>query len=86
MRLILRAPYNHPLTFEQFFHLPWPPCPGCGAPITVTARGVLAEGKRELVVGARTLPAVAPEQHAVTDAWQCAGRAGESPCGAEGSA
>ena len=86
MRLVFRAPYNRPLTEAEFPGLPWPPCPRCGGRIDVEHVAVERAGKAEALVGARVLPAIEPERHALPGRWQCAGRAGEAPCGAEGSA
>jgi hypothetical protein len=53
--------------------LPWPRCPrrGCGARIVVDAREVEQPGKPEVVVGRRTIPAIAPEQLLIPTRWAC---------------
>ncbi|MBP2704431.1 hypothetical protein JOL79_11460 [Microbispora sp. RL4-1S] len=85
-RLIFRAPYNRPLTEDEWQDLPWPPCPNCGAPIEVDHVTIERVGKPAAVVGARTLPPLPPTREEVPGPWRCAGKENEPGCGAEGRA
>ncbi|OPG13657.1 hypothetical protein B1L11_06630 [Microbispora sp. GKU 823] len=86
LRLILRAPYNRPLTEAEILTLPWPPCPSCSGSIHVEHTIVERAGKAAATVGGRPLPAIAPERHAMPKFWRCIGTQDEPACGAEGSA